>query len=141
MKYILFIILVLTSLTSISQIPDTSQVCLPSEVAKQVAQDLIIGDSAKAMLTVTLDELELNREKISFKDSLILNARLKEINLRDQIRVCEEKNNNYNLLYEDAKKQYADLAKKHKKLKANKTFIQIAGTAILGGLTYLYITK
>jgi hypothetical protein len=140
MKYILTILISLFSLTAIAQPPQES-VCMPVEIAKQVAQDLVIGDSAKAMLTVALDELDLTKEKLSFKDSLILNARLKELNLKDQIRICEEQNKNYNLLYEDAKKQYAVLAKKHKRLKAKKTFIEIVGTSIIGGLVYFYITK
>lgn len=139
MKYILTLIISLLSVTAIAQPQD--QVCMPSSIAKQVAQDLIIGDSAKAVLTVALDELELTKEKMSFKDSLILNARLKELNLKDQVRICEEQNKNYNLLYEDSKKQFAVLAKKHKRLKAKKTFMEILGTAIIGGLTYLYITK
>ena len=139
MKYLLTILICLISFTTLSQTQE--EICMPVEVAKQVAADLIIGDSAKAMLTVTLDELELNREKISYKDSLIFNARLKEINFKDQIRICEEKNNNYNLLYEGVKKQYNVLAKDYKRLKVKKTFIQIVGVAALGGLTYLYITK
>lgn len=139
MKYIFTLLISLLSVIAIAQPQD--QVCMPSEIAKQVAQDLIIGDSAKAVLTVALDELELTKEKMSFKDSLILNARLKEINLKDQVRICEEQNKNYNLLYEDSKKQFAVLAKKHKRLKAKKTFMEILGTAIIGGLTYLYITK
>ena len=109
MKYILTILISFLSVIAIAQPQD--QVCMPSEIAKQVAQDLVIGDSAKAVLTIALDELELTREKMSFKDSLILNARLKELNLKDQVRVCEEQNKNYNLLYEDSKKQFAVLAK------------------------------
>lgn len=139
MKYIFTLLISLLSVIAIAQPQD--QVCMPSEIAKQVAQDLIIGDSAKAVLTIALDELELTKEKMSFKDSLILNARLKEINLKDQVRICEEQNKNYNLLYEDSKKQFAVLSKKHKRLKAKKTFMEILGTAIIGGLTYLYITK
>ena len=136
MKYILTILISLLSVTAIAQPQD--QVCMPSEIAKQVAQDLIIGDSAKAILTVALDELELTREKMSFKDSLILNSRLKELNLRDQVRICEEQNKNYNLLYEDSKKQYAVLAKKYRRLKVKKTFVEILGIGIIGGLTYLH---
>jgi hypothetical protein len=137
MKYILTILISFLSVTVIAQ-PQDEQVCMPSTIAKQVAQDLIIGDSAKAVLTVALDELELTKEKMSFKDSLILNARLKELNLRDQVRICEEQNKNYNLLYEDSKKQYAVLAKKHRRLKTKKTFIEILGIGIIGGLTYLH---
>lgn len=136
MKTILTTLICLLSFTAMSQ--DTEQVCMPTEIAKQVAQDLVMGDSAKAMLTVTLDELDLTKEKLSFKDSLIFNARLKEINYQDQIRLKQKEVDSYVLLYEDSKKQYAVLAKKYRRYKAKQTFIKTIGIAIIGGLTYLH---
>lgn len=136
MKTILTALICLLSFTSIAQ--DTEQVCMPTNVARQVAQDLVMGDSAKAMLTVTIDELDLTKEKLSFKDSLIFNARLKEINYQDQIRLKQKEVDSYVLLYEDSKKQYAVLAKKYRRYKVKQTFIKTLGIAIIGGLTYLH---
>ena len=136
MKIILTTLICLLSLTAISQ--DTEQVCMPTNIARQVAQDLVMGDSAKAMLTVTIDELDLTKEKLSFKDSLIFNARLKEINFKEQIRTEQQKSETYNALFEDSKKQFAVLSKKFKRYKAKQTFIKTLGLAIIGGLTYLH---
>ena len=111
---------------------------MPANVARQVAQDLVIGDSAQAMLTSTIDELEFTKEKVSYKDSLIFNARLKEINFKEQIRNEQQKSETYNALFEDSKKQFATLSKKFKRYKAKQTFIKTLGIAIIGGLTYLH---
>ena len=84
MKYVFILIRTLLSFTASAQ--DTSDaICMPTEVAKQIAEDLITGDSAKAMLALTEEELNITKEKLSFKDSLILTAKLKEINLNDQL--------------------------------------------------------
>ena len=115
MKIILTTLICLLSFTAITQEPE------------QVS-----------MLTVTIDELDLTKEKLSFKDSLIFNARLKEINYQDQLRLKQKEVDSYVLLYEDSKKQYAVLAKKYRRYKAKQTFIKTIGIAIIGGLTYLH---
>ncbi len=131
MKYVFILICTLLSFTASAQ--DTSDaICMPTEVAKQIAEDLITGDSAKAMLALTEEELTITKEKLSFKDSLILTGKLKEINLNDQIRNEKKKTEAYNALYEDSKKQYATLAKEYKKHKVKKKFTDIIlGTGII----------
>ncbi len=84
-QFIILFGIILLSITSKAQTGNDA-VCMPVEVAKQVAADLITGDSAKAMLALTEKELDLSKEKLSYKDSLILTAKLKEINLMDQVR-------------------------------------------------------
>ena len=78
MKYAFILICTLFSFTASAQ--DTSDaICMPTDVAKQIAQDLIVGDSAKALLVLTEEELTITKEKLSFKDSLILTSKMKEI--------------------------------------------------------------
>ena len=132
--------IILFSINVYSQ--DTSDaICMPTDVAKQIAQDLIVGDSAKAMLALTEEELTITKEKLSFKDSLILTAKLKEINLNDQLRNEKKKGEAYNALYEDSKKQYATLAKEYKKYKVKKKFTDVLLGAGLIGLVTMLISK
>jgi hypothetical protein len=132
--------IILFSITVYSQ--DTSDaICMPTDVAKQIAQDLIVGDSAKAMLVLTEEELTITKEKLSFKDSLILTAKLKELNLNDQLRNEKKNTQAYNALYEDAKNQYATLAKEYKKYKVKKKITNVFYTAGLVVLVTLLISK
>jgi hypothetical protein len=132
--------IILFSITVYSQ--DTSDaICMPTDVAKQIAQDLIVGDSAKAMLVLTEEELTITKEKLSFKDSLILTAKLKELNLNDQLRNEKKNTEAYNALYEDAKSQYATLAKEYKKYKVKKKITSVFYTAGLIVLVTLLISK
>ena len=140
MKYLFIFIFTLASFLSYAQ-PNEDAICMPTDVAKQIAQDLVTGDSAKAVLSLTLDELDLTKEKLSYKDSIIFNDKLKEINLKEQIRIGDQQISNYKLIYDDSKKQYADLSKKYKRLKGKKTFTSILSIIAIGGLSYLYIIK
>jgi len=111
---------------------------MPTDVAKQIAEDLIVGDSAKALLALTEEELTITKEKLSFKDSLILTGKLKEINLNDQLRNEKKKGEAYNALYEDSKKQYATLAKEYRKYKVKKKFTDVLlGTGLIALVTIL----
>ena len=120
---------------------DTASVCMPSEIAKQVAQDLLIGDSAKAMLALTMKELDLTKGKLSYKDSIIFTDKLKELNYIEQIRNEQNQKAGYISLLDNSKKEYAILAKQHKKLRVKKTFTEIILSAGLVTLATLLITK
>jgi transketolase len=132
--------IILFSITVYSQ--DTSDaICMPTDVAKQIAEDLIVGDSAKAMLVLTEEELSITKDKLSFKDSIILISKMKEINLNDQLRNEKKKTEAYTALYEDSKKQYATLAKEYKKYKVKKKITNVFYTAGLVVLVTLLISK
>jgi hypothetical protein len=137
MKQVIVLIgLILLSITSYAQpdkvvAVDENAVCMPAEVARQVAADLITGDSAKALLSLTEEELDLTKEKLSYKDSLILNGKLKEINLSEQVKNEKFQKDYYKVLYETGEKNYAALQKKFKRHKVKKTFTDII---LIGGL-------
>ena len=139
MKYIFT--LLLTSLALFSHGQENNQVCMPTTIAKQVAADLIIGDSAKALLSLAMEELDLTKAKLSYKDSLIFTAKLKELNYIEQIRNEQGQKAGCNALLENTKKEYAVLAKQHKKLKVKKTITDILFTGGLIALTTLLIIK
>jgi len=139
-QFIILFGIILLSITSKAQ-TGTDAVCMPVEVAKQVAADLITGDSAKAMLALTEKELDLSKEKLSYKDSLILTAKLKEINLMDQVRNERSQKEAYVSLYNDAKKQYTELSKTYKRYRTKKTFTDVLFITGITALTGLLIFK
>lgn len=139
MKYTFTLLLTLFALFCHAQ--EGNQVCMPSDIAKQVASDLIIGDSAKALLSLTMAELDLTKEKLSFKDSLIFTAKLKELNYIEQIRNEQSQKAGFSSLLVNTKKEYGILAKQYKKLKVKKTITDILFTGGLIALTTLLITK
>lgn len=145
MKYIITLVCVLLSLSSYAQpakvAVDTGSVCMPVEVARQVAADLVTGDSAKAMLSLTEFELDLTKQKLSYKDSLILNGRLKEINLMEQVKNEKFQKEYYVSLYNTSEKNYTQLEKTFKRYKIKKTLtdiIFIGATSVLTG-TLIYL--
>jgi hypothetical protein len=129
MKYFLIILVFLPLFTKAQ---DTIKI--PSPVAKQIVKDLISGDSAKTELKLTNEQLTLLNQKISLKDSIILGHVQKGI-------MYEERIKNEQLKFDTQQKWVEQLRKDNKKLKVKLRFIQITGTAIAGGLAYLYITK
>ena len=130
MKYILIILAFLPLFASAQQ--DTIK--LPTYVAKQIVKDLISGDSAKAELKLCNENVTLLEKKVTLKDSIISGHVQKGI-------MYEERIKNEQLKF-DAQQLWVDqLRKDNKKLKVKLRFLQITGTAIVGGLAYLYITK
>lgn len=131
MKYIL-IILMLLPMFGNAQTQDT--VYIPSHVAKQIVKDLISGDSAKAELKLCNENVTLLEKKVTLKDSIISGHVQKGM-------LYEERIKNEQLKF-DAQQLWVDqLRKDNKKLKAKLIFTRLLGTAVVGGLGYLYLTK
>jgi hypothetical protein len=146
-QFIILFGIILLSITSYAQPAkvsvDTNSVCMPVEVARQVAADLVTGDSAKAMLSLTEFELDLTRQKLSYKDSLILNGKLKEINLMEQVKNEKFQKEYYVSLYQSSEKNYGALEKTFKRYKTKKTITDIlfigATSVLTGTLIYLKV--
>ena len=131
MKYFL-IILAFLPLFGNAQTQDT--VKIPVNIAKQIVKDLVSGDSAKAELKLCNENITLLEKKVVLKDSIISGH-------KQQLVLCDERVANEVKKF-DAQGLWVDqLRKENKKLKVKMRFIQITGAAIVGGLTYLYITK
>ena len=131
MKYFL-IILAFLPLFGNAQTQDTIK--LPVNVAKQIVKDLVSGDSAKAELKLCNENVTLLEKKIVLKDSIISGH-------KQQLVLCDERVANEVKKFDAQGLWVKDLQKQNKKLKVKLRFIQITGTAIVGGLTYLYFTK
>ena len=52
---------------------DTSLVVLPEPIARAVIKDILLGDATKKELDATIIKLSLIEQKVSVKDSVILN--------------------------------------------------------------------
>ena len=131
MKYFL-IILAFLPLFGNAQTQDT--VKIPVNIAKQIVKDLVSGDSAKAELKLCNENVTLLEKKIVLKDSIISGH-------KQQLVLCDERVANEVKKFDAQGLWVKDLQKQNKKLKVKLRFIQITGTAIVGGLTYLYFTK
>jgi hypothetical protein len=130
MKYILIILAFLPIFGYAQQ--DTIKI--PSPVAKQIVKDLVSGDSAKAELKLCNENVTLLEKKVTLKDSIISGHVQKGM-------LYEERIKNEQLKF-DAQQLWVDqLRKDNKKLKAKLIFTRILGTAVVGGLGYLYLTK
>lgn len=130
MKYILIILAFLPIFGHAQQ--DT--VKIPAPVAKQIVKDLISGDSAKAELKLCNENVTLLEKKVTLKDSIISGHVQKGI-------LYEERIKNEQLKFDAQQKWVDQLRKDNKKLKAKLFFTRMLGTAIVGGLGYLYFTK
>ena len=107
---------------------------LPYPVAKQITLDLISGDSAKAELKLTNENVTLLEKKVTLKDSIISGHVQKGI-------MYEERIKNEQLKFDTQGLWVKDLQKQNKKLKVKLTFTKITLGGVIGGLTYLYFIK
>ena len=123
-------------LTAFSQI-DTSYTntkCFPIPVVKMIIKDLLSGDSAKALLTLTEKQLSETENKVSLKDSVISTMKVKEDNYKTIINSERQK---YSILDSYTK----TLEVKLKIASVKNKFKSIVSVAIIGALTFFLITK
>lgn len=107
---------------------------IPYHVAKQIAKELVSYDSTKAVLELTKEQLTLTEQKVVLKDSIISNHVQKGIMYEKRIK-------NEQLKFKTQGKFVDILKNENKKLKVKLVFTKVTLSAIIGGLTYLYITK
>ena len=123
------------SLTAFSQTGTNNEPvkCFSIPVVKQITKDLLSGDSAKAQLKLTEQQLSQTEKIVEKKDSVISIMRVKEENYNTIIAAQNEK---YSILESHTKQLEWDL----KKLKVKNKFTSIlSGSAILILGTFLII--
>jgi hypothetical protein len=108
--------------------------CLPISVFKQIAQDLLKGDSAIAQLKLSEQQIIHIENKVILKDSIINTMKSKEFNYN---KVIDTQNEKYNVMEKYSKKLEWDLKKERVKGK----FKSILGTGVIAVLTFFLITK
>ena len=113
---------------------DTTTICLPYKVAKQMALDLNRLDSLTAIHKLTVKELTETNKKVEVQGSIITTMEIKEKNYELQIEKEKEK-------FGIVEKQNEDLRKQVKKLKTKNAFIEIIGGVLLTTLTVFSVIK
>ena len=136
MKNIISILFILVSLTSFSQIKkvDTTEICLPYSVGKQIMLDLNRLDSTTAILKLTETEvIELNK-KVDVQQGIIGN-------LEDKVKISDTIVQKTNEKFDIVDKINKDLVTDNKKLKRKNVIIEIVSGILIGALTYQVVTQ
>lgn len=128
MKFLFIILLSLISFVIKSQ--DTIKI--PTPIARQIAKDLTVCDSAKAVLDLTSKQLVLTEKKVVLKDSIISSFREKCL-MYDTMIVNEQKK------FEVQGRWVEDLRKMNKQLKTKLLYTKITLSAGIGFLAYLLL--
>lgn len=97
-------------------------------------KDVLSGDSAKAQLKLTEQQVTELENKIFLKDSVISTLRMKETNYLTIIDVEKQK---FQIQENYSKKLEWDL----KKERVRNKFKSILGTGIIAVLTFFFVTK
>jgi hypothetical protein len=128
----------LVSLTSFSQTATTlktdSVVILDKPIAKSVIKDLIAYDGLKLELKSTQDLLLNTEAKVSTQAAIIKQFEIKSGQYDKMI-------SNYKTQVDAYKGMTEDLKKDLRKSKIKGFYNKFGLSVIIGGLTYLYITK
>jgi hypothetical protein len=129
MKRLLVLTTILSlSLTVFSQTDTNNKEkvkCFPIHVAKQIAKDLLRGDSAMAELKLTNEQLTKTEEKVVLKDSIISTMVIKE---KNYISIIGAQDSKFTVMENYSKK--LELQLKKEKVKNKFTSI-LSGVAVL----------
>lgn len=123
-----------TSLSQISKVKDTTEICLPYVVAKQIMLDLNRLDSTTTMLKLSEDQIIELDKKIELQVSII---NVMEEKIKTSNTIVEKTNEKFQIVDNINKELTSDI----KKLKRKNTITQIVSGIIVGGLTYIIISK
>jgi hypothetical protein len=102
----------------------------PIPVVKLIVKDLLSGDSAKAQLKLTTQQLEETKKIVSLKDSLIVKLEQKNANSEEIIGLSGEK---FSTLETHTKKVEKELRREKIKTRIFKT-LSFAGSAVIVAL-------
>jgi hypothetical protein len=127
MKYILTLLLCLPLL-----VKSQDTIKLPVPAARQIAKDLTICDSVKAVHELTVKQLTLTEDKVVLKDSIISSFKEKCI-MYDTMLANEQKK------FEVQGRWVEDLRKENKKLRVKLLYTKISMSAVAIFLGYLLL--
>ena len=131
------IVLLLLNLTSFSQ-KDTSKICFSYSKAKQIAIDLVRGDSAITELKITNKLVWQLNEKISTQDSTITLYIVKEQNYINQINNYDKISTKKDEIITGLEKDVTKLTKKNNRLKTGLKYL--SGGFVASILTIITLT-
>lgn len=138
-KLIILIGIILFGITAEAQPGKT--ICMPVNVAKQIAEELSVCDSAKAILAISEEKIAKLKEKIEYKDSMILNYKMIEVNLVNQVTNTQKQRDLTGLMFIDCRRQYNALAKKERITRFKSKMKSIIGIPVVIALAVICIAK
>lgn len=106
----------------------------PIPVVKLIVKDLLSGDLAKSELKLTEQQLVQTEKKVIYKDSVINNLKLKEVNY---LTIIDSEKQKYQIVENYSKRLEVEL----KKEKVKNKFKSIVGTGLIAVLTFFLIQK
>ena len=112
----------------------TNPLSLAQPVLISAAKDLVEFDGAKQQLVIKDSIIALDEERIATKDVIIGMFNNKESNYRFILNLKDVQIKDYKINYESLKFE-------NKKLKFKNKFTKIGTAVVIGGLTYLLISK
>jgi hypothetical protein len=138
MKKILLITFLMFSFVGLGQTKpqkeDTTTICFPVNVGKQILLDLNDLDRLKKQSDLDKKEIQELENKVVKEEGIVKFLEEKDKNNEVIIKDTEEK---VKLLDEDNK----DLRKDIKRIKTKNTIIEIVSGSIVGALTYILVFK
>jgi hypothetical protein len=139
---ILVLLLVLAFSSNAQNTVDTmGSVCIPYPVIKSIQTDLLIGDSAKELLSIVSTESLILKEKIDEQNSVIDRYKIAQNNLNLQINNLKDQVNIHVNMYDLSENKFNRLSKEFRKTKIRNKFwniVLITGTAVLAGEMLYY---
>ncbi len=139
-KLKILLITLLLSSTSFSQ-KDTSKLCLDYSVAKQVAIDLVRGDSAIAELEQTSILIEQLTFKTIQQDSIINVYKDKDANCLSQIDNYNKIREQHNLIINGLEKDIESVKNENKNLRKATTLLGVGFLGVLVSVITLAFVK
>lgn len=135
-KLVMLVLTIMTSSYAFSQNATTTieYINIPVPTVKKITIDLLRGDSALAQLDLSNRMIVELQSKTVLQDNIISNYEKKEQNYLGIVTELEKKVSVYQTELKNTQKEL-------RKVKAKRTFGKIISGVIIGGLTYLYITK
>jgi hypothetical protein len=112
----------------------TNPLPLAQPVLVSAAKDLVELDGAKQQLVIKDSVIALDEERIATKDATINLFKSKESDYKFIFNMKDEQIKDYKIHYESLKLE-------NKKLKFKNKFTKIGTAVVIGGLTYLLISK
>lgn len=136
MKNIIFFIFITFSSFVFTQKTnvDTSIICFPTEIGKEVLKDLNELDKLRKTNILDKKEIEEFEKKVKDQDSIISKLEEKDRNNEILVKSTEEK---YKLVEEDNN----DLRKEIKNIKIKNNIIEIVSGVIFATITYIQLFK
>lgn len=113
---------------------DTSIICFPTQVGKEILKDLNELDKLKKTNILDKKEIEELGKKVSKQELIIKDLEEKDKNNSVIIKSTEEK---YKLIEEDNK----DLRKQLKNIKTKNNIIEIVSGVLFATITYIQLFK